>query len=153
MVFGRVGEELNALADAGLPFQIVPGVSAIEGCAAYAGIPLTLRDESQAILIATGHTREHVESDLSGFQPRQTLALYMSIRRIDEVTQRLLDFGHASTLPAAIIENGTTSTQRVLQTTLGDLAATAQRGRVGSPALVLIGETVRHASRFAWFGK
>jgi uroporphyrin-III C-methyltransferase/precorrin-2 dehydrogenase/sirohydrochlorin ferrochelatase len=152
MVFGRVGEELDALAEAGLPFQIVPGVSAVEGCSAYAGIPLTLRDESQAILIATGHTREHVESDLSGFQARQTLALYMSIRRIGDVSSKLLELGHSSKLPAAIIEHGTTDRQRVIMTTLGSLAAAAERHAIGSPALVLIGHTTRHAKRFAWFG-
>ncbi len=152
MVFGRIAEELDALLAAGLPFQIVPGVSSAEGCSAYAGIPLTLRDESQAILIATGHTREHVESDLSGFQARQTLALYMSVGRVGGIAEKLLALGHAATLPAAIVERGTTDAQRVVLTTLGQLTDSVERAGIESPSLLLIGETVRHARRYAWFG-
>src|SRR5690606_39930555 len=73
MVFGRAGEELEALVEAGLPFQIVPGVSAVEGCAAYAGIPLTLRNVSRALLITTGHENNDESSELASFKPGQTL--------------------------------------------------------------------------------
>ncbi len=151
MVFGRIGEELEALAAAGLPFQIVPGISSVEACAAYAGIPLTLRDESQAVLIATGHTREHVEADLSGFQARQTLALFMSVGRLKGIADRLLELGHAPQLPAAIIERGTTDRQRVVVTTLAELHATASARQVSAPAMILIGPTVAWADRYRWF--
>jgi uroporphyrin-III C-methyltransferase/precorrin-2 dehydrogenase/sirohydrochlorin ferrochelatase len=151
MVFGRVGEELEALTDAGLPFQIVPGVSAVEGCAAYAGIPLTLRDEAEAILITTGHTSDHGAGDLSAFRKGQTLALYMAVARFGAVASRLLEQGHAAATPIAIIENGTTEHQRVIRSSLEHLADIAAEHAVQSPALLLIGETVRHAERYAWF--
>jgi uroporphyrin-III C-methyltransferase/precorrin-2 dehydrogenase/sirohydrochlorin ferrochelatase len=151
MVFGRVGEELEALTAAGLPFQIVPGVSAIAGCAAYAGIPLTVRDEARAILIATGHTSDHGAADLSAFRPDQTLALYMAVAHCDALAERLLALGHSRDLPVAIIENGTTAKQRVIRATLGELRGLAEIEDVRSPALLLIGNTVRYADRYGWF--
>lgn len=151
MVFGRAGEELEALTEAGLPFQIVPGVSAVEGCAAYAGIPLTLRGASRAILITTGHTEDHVAADLSAFREGQTLALYMAVAHFDAIAERLLANGHSSETPAAIIEHGTTEAQRVIRTSLGELEGSRLRHGIESPALLLIGETVRVADRYAWF--
>ena len=151
MVFGRIGEELAALTVAGLPFQIVPGVSAVEGCAAYAGIPLTLRDEARAILIATGHTTDHSAADLSAYRADQTLALYMAVANFAEIAERLIALGHPRNLPLAVIENGTTEKQRVIRATLKSLPAIAKEHNVRSPALLLIGETVRYAERYAWF--
>jgi len=151
MVFGRAGEELEALTEAGLPFQIVPGVSAVEGCAAYAGIPLTLRGAARAILITTGHTEDHVAADLSAFREGQTLALYMAVAHFDAIAARLLANGHGAETPAAIIEHGTTEAQRVIRTSLGELNGSRLRHRIESPALLLIGETVRLADRYAWF--
>ena len=151
MVFGRIGEELEALTEAGLPFQIVPGISAFEGCAAYAGIPLTVRDEARAILIATGHTSDHSAADLSAFRADQTLALYMGVSNIAAIAERLLELGHPQSLPVAIVENGTTERQRVLRSTLSELAGVVATGDVRSPALLLIGKTVRYADRYAWF--
>ena len=151
MVFGRVGEELEALTAAGLPFQIVPGVSAVEGCAAYAGIPLTLRDKARAVLIATGHTTDHSAADLSAFRSDQTLALYMAVGNFGAIASRLIELGHPGDLPLVVIENGTTSKQRVIQATLADLATIAAEHEVQSPALLLIGQTVRYAERYGWF--
>lgn len=151
MVFGRIAEELEALTEAGLPFQIVPGVSAVEGCAAYAGIPLTMRNESRAILIATGHTTDHSAADLSAWRPGQTLAIYMAISNFGAIAERLLELGHPPGLPLAVVENGTTEAQRVIQSTLGELASLAEEHGVKSPALLLIGETVRYADRYGWF--
>lgn len=151
MVFGRVAEELEALTDAGLPFQIVPGVSAVEGCAAYAGIPLTRRDEARAILIATGHTTEHDAADLASYRPDQTLALYMAVANFEPIAERLLGLGHRPDLPLAVIENGTTTRQRVIGATLERLPGLAIEHDIRSPALLLIGETVRYAERYAWF--
>ncbi|HLF11305.1 MAG TPA: uroporphyrinogen-III C-methyltransferase, partial [Gammaproteobacteria bacterium] len=153
MIFGRVGEELEALTQAGLPFQIVPGVSAVEGCAAYAGIPLTLRGVAHAILITTGHTRDHVSPDLAAYQPGQTLALYMGVERFASIVDQLLGNGHDPATPVAIVESGTLPEQRVIRATLGDLARVAAEHRVVSPALLLVGETVRHAERYAWFNR
>jgi uroporphyrin-III C-methyltransferase/precorrin-2 dehydrogenase/sirohydrochlorin ferrochelatase len=151
MVFGRVGEELAALTEAGLPFQIVPGVSAVEGCAAYAGIPLTTRDEARAVLIATGHTTDHGAADLGAYRSDQTLALYMAIANFGPISARLIELGHPADLPVAVIENGTTRKQRVIRARLDDLPTLAAEHEVRSPALLLIGETVRYAERYAWF--
>lgn len=151
MIFGRVNEELEALADAGLPFQIVPGVSAISGCAAYAGIPLTVRDEARAVLIATGHTSDHDAADLSAFRPDQTLALYMAVAHFSAIAARLLELGHSPALPVAVVENGTRDDQRVIRATLAELADIAASHAVQSPALLLIGNTVRYADRYGWF--
>ena len=151
MVFGRVAEELEALTEAGLPFQIVPGVSAVEGCAAYAGIPLTRRGDARAVLIATGHTIEHDAADLTAWHPEQTLALYMAIANFEPIAGRLIELGHRLDLPLAIIENGTTAEQRVICSTLERLPGLAAEHQVRSPALLLIGETVRYAERYAWF--
>jgi uroporphyrin-III C-methyltransferase/precorrin-2 dehydrogenase/sirohydrochlorin ferrochelatase len=152
MVFGRAGEELKALTEAGLPFQIVPGVSAVEGCAAYAGIPLTLRGVSQAILITTGHTQDHVSADLATYRSGQTLALYMGVAEFASIAGQLLGNGHKPTTPVAVIENGTTDAQRVIRATLCELGQLGAAHEIVSPALLLIGETVRYAQRYAWFG-
>lgn len=152
MIFGRVAEELGALAEAGQPFQIVPGVSAMTGCAAYAGIPLTLRNEASAILIATGHTHEHVAADLSEFRKGQTLVLYMSVAHLAVVAGQLTSLGHPAGLPVTIVEHGTLDSQRVIRTTLGTLAETAARYEILSPALLFIGTTARFAERYGWFG-
>jgi uroporphyrin-III C-methyltransferase/precorrin-2 dehydrogenase/sirohydrochlorin ferrochelatase len=151
MIFGRVSEELEALTEAGLPFQVIPGVSAVEGCAAYAGIPLTMRDEARAVLIATGHTTDHSAADLSAYRPDQTLALYMAIANFGAIASRLIELGHPDDLPVAVIENGTTDQQRVIRSTLKKLPTIAAEQNIQSPALLLIGQTVRYAERYGWF--
>jgi uroporphyrin-III C-methyltransferase/precorrin-2 dehydrogenase/sirohydrochlorin ferrochelatase len=151
MVFGRVSEELEALTKAGLPFQVIPGVSAVEGCAAYAGIPLTMRDVARAVLIATGHTTDHSAADLSAYRPDQTLALYMAIANFGAIAERLIGLGHPGDLPLAVIENGTTDKQRVIRSTLEKLPTMAAEHNIQSPALLLIGQTVRYAQRYGWF--
>jgi len=151
MVFGRVAEELEALTAAGLPFQIVPGVSAVSACAAYAGIPLTMRDEARAILIATGHTSDHGAADLSAFRDGQTLALYMAVANFGAIAERLIELGHPRDLPLAVVEHGTTEQQRVILSTLAELPTLADEHKVESPALLLVGKTVRYAERYAWF--
>jgi uroporphyrin-III C-methyltransferase/precorrin-2 dehydrogenase/sirohydrochlorin ferrochelatase len=151
MIFGRIGEELEALSEAGLAFQIVPGVSAVSGCAAYAGIPLTLRDEARAILIATGHTSDHSAADLAAFTPDRTLALYMAVANFGAIAAKLTELGHPRDLPLAVVENGTTASQRVIVSTLAELPSLAAEHEVRSPALLLVGKTVRYAERYGWF--
>jgi uroporphyrin-III C-methyltransferase/precorrin-2 dehydrogenase/sirohydrochlorin ferrochelatase len=150
-VFGRGGEELEALVDAGLKFQVVPGVSAAEGCAAYAGIPLTLRGVSQAVLLTTGHTRDDGAPALSEFRPGQTLALYMGVSQYAEISAALIKSGHAPDTPCAIVESGTTERQRVVRTVLASLAAAQAALEVRPPALLIVGETTRYAERYSWF--
>jgi uroporphyrin-III C-methyltransferase / precorrin-2 dehydrogenase / sirohydrochlorin ferrochelatase len=152
MVFGRGGEEVEALVDAGVRFQIVPGVSAAEGCAAYAGIPLTLRGVSQAVLLTTGHTPEAARAGhLANLEPGQTLALYMGVGQYADVCATLMDNGHAPDTPVAIIENGTTDRQRVVRTVLQNLVEARDRFDIRPPALLIVGETTRLAERYSWF--
>jgi uroporphyrin-III C-methyltransferase/precorrin-2 dehydrogenase/sirohydrochlorin ferrochelatase len=151
MIFGRVGEELEALVAAGLRFQIVPGVSAAEGCAAYAGIPLTLRGLAQTVVLTTGHTQDDDAAPLDLFKPGQTLALYMGVAQYATLGKALIEHGHAPDTPVAIVENGTTERQRVIRATLATLAAAQVELDVHPPALLLIGETTRLAQRYAWF--
>ena len=150
MVFGRGGEELEALAAAGLRFQVVPGVSAAEGCAAYAGIPLTLRGVSQAVVLATGHTQDD-RAQLTEFRPGQTLALYMGVAQYAEIAAALMQQGHDPETPVAVVENGTTDRQRVVRTLLGSLGEAQSALDIRPPALLIVGETTRFAERYSWF--
>ena len=150
-VFGRGGEELEALAEAGLRFQVVPGISAVEGCAAYAGIPLTLRGVAQAVLLTTGHTQDDGGGPLPAFAPSHTIALYMGVAQYAEIAAALLARGHAPDTPVAVIENGTTDSQRVVRTVLKSLGRAQAALSIKSPALLVIGETTRLATRYSWF--
>jgi uroporphyrin-III C-methyltransferase/precorrin-2 dehydrogenase/sirohydrochlorin ferrochelatase len=151
MIFGRGGEEVDALVEAGLPFQVVPGVSAALACAAYAGIPLTLRGVTQTVLLTTGHTESSANIGLGKLPAGQTLSLYMGVARYSEIADTLLEAGNAATLPVAIVERGTLPEQRVIVTTLGELAAATVALAIESPALLLIGATTALAERNAWF--
>jgi len=151
MIFGRGGEELEALAEAGLRFQVVPGVSAAEGCAAYAGIPLTLRGVSQGVLLTTGHTQDESDAAFAQFRPGQTLALYMGVAQYSEIGAALLAHGHDPGTPVAIVENGTTDRQRVIRTVLGKLSQANAALDIRPPALLIVGETTRFAERYSWF--
>ena len=150
-IFGRGGEELEALAEAGLKFQVVPGVSAAEGCAAYAGIPLTLRGVAQAVLLTTGHTRDDGTPIIGKHQPGQTLALYMGVAQYAELSAALIANGYSPEAPVAVVESGTTDRQRVVRTVLGSLAAAQVALEIQPPALLIVGETTRYAERFSWF--
>jgi uroporphyrin-III C-methyltransferase/precorrin-2 dehydrogenase/sirohydrochlorin ferrochelatase len=150
-VFGRGGEEIEALAAAGLRFQVVPGVSAAEGCAAYAGIPLTLRGVAQAVLLTTGHTEDERVAALAEFRPGQTLALYMGVAQYTEIAAALIAHGHDPETPVAVVENGTTAKQRVIRTALRSLGEAQAALAIQPPALLLVGETTRFAERYGWF--
>jgi len=151
MIFGRGGEELEALAEAGLKFQVVPGVSAAEGCAAYAGVPLTLRGVAHGVLFTTGHTQDTDTAALTDFRPGQTLALYMGVAQYAELGSALIAGGHHPGTPVAVVENGTTERQRVVRTVLGSLARAAAELEISPPALLIVGETARFAERYSWF--
>ncbi|HZF31308.1 MAG TPA: siroheme synthase CysG [Gammaproteobacteria bacterium] len=151
LVFGRGGEELEALAAAGLRFQVVPGVSAAEGCAAYAGIPLTLRGVAQAVLLTTGHTQDERGAVLTEFRPGQTLALYMGVAQYAEIAAGLIAHGHDPDTPVAVVESGTTARQRVVRTALRSLGDAQAALAIRPPALLIVGETTRFAERYGWF--
>ncbi|MBP1130729.1 uroporphyrin-III C-methyltransferase/precorrin-2 dehydrogenase/sirohydrochlorin ferrochelatase [Serratia sp. PL17] len=151
-IFGRGGEELQVAAAAGIPFQVVPGVTAAAGATAYAGIPLTHRDHAQSVTFITGHCRPDGEgldwADLA--RARQTLAIYMGTMKAADISQRLIAHGRAATTPVAVISRGTRADQRVQIGTLQQLEELAQQAPL--PALLVIGEVVELHHQIAWFG-
>ncbi len=151
-VFGRGGEEVQALADAGLPFQVVPGISAALGCAAYAGIPLTHRGLSSSVTFATAKLDGDQAPDWSTLaRPGQTLVLYMSVGSVAETTEQLIEHGIAPRTPVAIVENGTTQYQRVLRGTLATIAEDAVEAQVRAPAVIIVGATAGMGKELEWF--
>ena len=151
-IFGRGGEELQVAAAAGIPFQVVPGVTAAAGATAYAGIPLTHRDHAQSVTFITGHCRPDGEgldwADLA--RARQTLAIYMGTMKAADISQRLIAHGRAAATPVAVISRGTRVDQRVQIGTLQQLEELAQQAPL--PALLVIGEVVELHHQIAWFG-
>ena len=147
LVFGRAGEEMEALHAAGLPFEIVPGVTAATASAAVAGVPLTHRDFSSAVVFVTGHQCAANTSALDWCalaKLRATLCFYMGVRRLPEIARNLLNHGMSATMPLAVVSEATLPTQQILLGTLGDADRLAT-GLAGQPALVVIGEVVRLA--------
>lgn len=153
-VFGRGGEELEALARHGIPFEVVPGITAALACGAYAGIPLTHRDHAQSLRLATAHCGDSVDTlDWASLaQPRQTLALYMGAASLGRIGEQLLRHGRAASTPVAIVENGSRPAQRVTLATLDALDDIARRSDVASPALLIVGEVAALADQLHWFG-
>ncbi|KAA8997608.1 uroporphyrinogen-III C-methyltransferase [Affinibrenneria salicis] len=152
-IFGRGGEELQQLAQEGIPFQVVPGITAAAGATAYAGIPLTHRDYAQSVMFITGHCRPDGSAlDWSTLaRGRQTLAIYMGTVKAAEISRQLIQHGRAPTTPAAVIGRGTRADQCVLTGTLEQLEHLAQQAP--TPALLVIGEVVDLHHQIAWFGQ
>ena len=152
-IFGRGGEEIEKLAEHGIPFQICPGVTAATACAAYAGIPLTHRDHAQACVFVTGHGREGaLDLDWGALvRPNQTVAIYMGLDRLAELTQALVAHGADPALPAAIIDNGARANQRVVVGTLADLAARARAASLRGPTIVIVGTVVSLRDKLNWY--
>ncbi|MEH2922460.1 siroheme synthase CysG [Samsonia erythrinae] len=152
-IFGRGGEELQAAAQAGIAFQVVPGVTAAAGVTAYAGIPLTHRDYAQSVIFITGHCRPDGDAlDWSTLaRGRQTLAIYMGTMKAAEIAQQLIAHGRASHTPVAVISRGTRHDQQVQIGTLQQLEHLARQAP--TPALLVIGEVVDLHHQIAWFGQ
>ncbi|QDI02479.1 uroporphyrinogen-III C-methyltransferase [Xanthomonas cerealis pv. cerealis] len=153
-VFGRGGEELEYLRAHGVPYAVVPGITAALACAAYAGIPLTHRAHAQSLRLVTAHCKQSFDTlDWAALaQERQTLAVYMGVAGLDTVRERLLRAGRAADTPFALVENGSRPEQRVVVGTLADLPDTARAHQVGSPALLILGEVAALATDLHWFG-
>ena len=158
-VFGRGGEEALALAQAGIPFRIVPGITAAIGGLAYAGIPLTHRGINSAVTLITGHNSDGAVPGEEGSAPdwaaiakgSPVIVLYMALNHLDDITRRLIAAGRAPGEPVAIVSKATTAAQRVVITTLGQ-AASAATG-VESPAIIAIGEVARLHETLDWYGR
>ena len=152
-IFGRGGEEIESLADEGIPFQVVPGITAAAGCASYAGIPLTHRDYAQSVVFVTGHMQDG-SMNLNWralAQPRQTIVVYMGLVGIDVLCRELTAHGLPAATPAALIQQGTTPQQRVLAGTLESLPALVHASGVKAPTLIIIGEVVKLREQLKWF--
>ncbi|MGL6290522.1 MAG: siroheme synthase CysG [Silanimonas sp.] len=153
-VFGRGGEELEALRAAGIPYEVVPGITAAVACGAYAGIPLTHRDHAQSLRLVTAHCRNSIDTlDWTALaQERQTLAVYMGVQGLDTIRDCLIARGRAPGTPFALIENGSRTNQRVVLGTLSELPERATAENVRSPALLILGEVAALAKDLHWFG-
>lgn len=144
-IFGRGGEEAQALAAAGIPFDVIPGISAAQGAAASAGMPLTHRDHARALVFATGHLRgegDHKTLDLDWpmlARPRQTVVIYMGLGTLPIICEQLMRHGAAPHTPAAVVEHATCVDERVVDGTLETLPALARVQGVRAPALIVIG--------------
>ena len=152
-IFGRGGEEIEELAAAGIPFQVVPGITAAAGCASYAGIPLTHRDYAHSCLFVTGHLKDG-KLDFNWpalLQPKQTVAIYMGVKGIDVLQKNLLEQGMPPDMPAAIIQQGTTPNQKVYVGKVGTLVQTVADEEVKPPSMIVIGEVVKLHDKLSWF--
>jgi uroporphyrin-III C-methyltransferase len=154
-VFGRGGEEILDLARAGVPFEVVPGITAASAASTYAGIPLTQRGTVRACTLVSGHLADG-DVDLDWFalaRPGQTIVVYMGVASIGIICERLIAHGLDSSTPAVAVRNASTATQRTVAGTLADLPQRIARAGLAPPALVIIGEVVRLRDRFEWFGR
>jgi uroporphyrin-III C-methyltransferase/precorrin-2 dehydrogenase/sirohydrochlorin ferrochelatase len=154
-IFGRGGEEIEEIARHGIPFQVVPGITAAAGCAAYAGIPLTHRDHAQTCIFVTGHAKNG-EVDLNWqalIQPNQTVAVYMGLGMIGKLANAFLAHGMAPDMPVAVIDKGTRRGQRVVTGQMSDIAAKVEAAGLEGPAIIIIGTVVSLHDRLAWFAR
>ena len=153
-IFGRGGEEAEALAAANIPFEIVPGISAASGCSAYAGIPLTHRDYASGVRYITGHLKAEALAEMdwqSLAEPNTTLVVYMGLANAETVSRELIKHGLPTRTPAAAIQQGTTAQQKIVTTTLQNLPNMLQQQEFISPTLLVIGKVAVLSQQLSWF--
>lgn len=149
-IFGRGGEELETLCHAGIPFSVVPGITAASGCSAYSGIPLTHRDYAQSVRLITGHLKTGGELDWANLAAeKQTLVFYMGLNQAATIQAQLIAHGMERDMPVALVENGTSVKQRVVSGSLNELGELATQ--VASPALIIVGRVVALRDKLNWF--
>ncbi|WP_297186808.1 siroheme synthase CysG [uncultured Porticoccus sp.] len=152
-IFGRGGEEISHLAERGIPFQVVPGITAASGCASYAGIPLTHRDYAQSVRFITGHLKDN-SLDLNWqdlVAANQTLVFYMGLSGLESICRELIRRGKTPTTPAALIEKGTTVNQRVFIGDLKTLPDIVREANAKAPTLIIVGDVVKLNEKLSWF--
>jgi uroporphyrin-III C-methyltransferase/precorrin-2 dehydrogenase/sirohydrochlorin ferrochelatase len=152
-IFGRGGEEIETLMQQGVPFQVVPGVTAAAGCASYAGIPLTHRDHAQSCTFVTGHLKDG-NINLNWQQlaaPQQTIVIYMGLVGLEKICAALIAHGCPPNHPIAIVQQGTTRNQKVLTGTLSDIAHRVTEADVKPPTLIIVGTVVNLHQKLSWF--
>lgn len=152
-IFGRGGEEIDLIAAQGIDFQVVPGVTAASGCAAYAGIPLTHRDHAQSVRFVTGHRRDgSVDLDWPNLvNPAETVVFYMGLNGLQQICANLIQHGRPADTPVALVSRGTTDLQEVITGTLETLPARLEGRQVHAPTLIIVGSVVRLHGAFSWF--
>ncbi|SFU52023.1 uroporphyrinogen-III C-methyltransferase [Halomonas korlensis] len=151
-IFGRGGEEAQALIEHGVDFRVVPGITSAQGCAAYGGFPLTHRDYAQSVTFVTGHCKGDGDLALNWAalaSPNQTTVFYMGLANAEMISRQLQDHGLSAGHPVALVERGTTPEQRQVITSLGDLVETIAREGLKPPTLIVVGEVVRLADTLA----
>lgn len=152
-IFGRGGEEIAHLAERGVPFQVVPGITAASGCASYAGIPLTHRDYAQSVRFITGHLKDH-SLDLNWqdlVSANQTMVFYMGLSGLESICKELIARGKSATTPAALVEKGTTARQRVFIGNLTTLPDIVRKAEAKAPTLIIVGDVVKLHDQLSWF--
>ena len=152
-IFGRGGEEIETLMENGIPFQVVPGITAASGVASYAGIPLTHRDHAHSCIFATGHLRDGtVDLDWPVLaRPRQTIVIYMGLVGLPEICRQLVAHGLPASTPAAVVQQGTLPQQRVVVSDLANLAREVEAAGLHAPCLTIIGTVVSLRGKLNWF--
>jgi uroporphyrin-III C-methyltransferase/precorrin-2 dehydrogenase/sirohydrochlorin ferrochelatase len=152
-IFGRGGEEIETLAENGIPFQVVPGITAASGVASYAGIPLTHRAHAQSCIFVTGHLKDgSMDLDWDALaRPRQTIVVYMGLHGLSSLCEQLVAHGLPDSTPAAIVQQGTTQNQRALTGTLATLPAIAEAAKLQAPTLIIVGGVVTLRDKLSWF--
>ncbi|MEJ2309732.1 MAG: siroheme synthase CysG [Gammaproteobacteria bacterium] len=152
-IFGRGGEEIDTLAEEGVPFQVIPGITAASGCASYSGIPLTHRDYAQSVTFVTGHLKDNTMNlnwaQLA--QPSQTVVFYMGLKGLPVIARELQAHGRAPDTPAALVQQGTTHMQRVFTGTLATLPEIVEREKPVPPTLIIVGEVVELHEKLSWY--
>ncbi|MCG6870953.1 MAG: siroheme synthase CysG, partial [Gammaproteobacteria bacterium] len=154
-IFGRGGEEIESLAAEEVPFQVIPGITAASGCAAYAGIPLTHRDFAQSVMFVAGHQKDgKLTLNWDALvRPGQTIVFYMGLAGIEALCNGLIENGMRPDMPAALVQRGTQPDQRVLIGTLDGLPARVEESGVTAPTLIIVGEVVQLHDRLSWFNR